>query len=69
MCFLNEWKWTARRGADVLTEMADMIEEVVLRQAGLDFVERDPGFPGWRINGRGYFNTPREAMESVEAKR
>lgn len=43
------------------------LESWLHREAGIAYVDREPGFPCWHIDGlSGYFNTPREAVEALE---
>lgn len=53
-----------RLGRQLLAD-ADMLENAMLKNLGIECVNREPGFPCWIMKGKtGYFNTPREAMEA-----
>jgi hypothetical protein len=57
-----------RRRARQLSEMAGRMEADATRAAGLEHVDRGPGFPGWRHkddpDGR-HYDTPEEALEAA----
>lgn len=61
-----------RTYANQLRRKADRVEADALRRAGVEYVDREPGFPCWTVKGGTgrYYNTEREAVEAAaKAKR
>lgn len=53
--------------ASKLMTSADALQRNIEKEAGISFVEREPGFACWQIVGlSGYFGSPREALEAKE---
>lgn len=57
--------WLDGMATDMRVQAAKL-EESCYAALGLEFHNRDPGFPGWSISGlSGYYNTPREALQAL----
>ncbi len=51
--------------ANSIRRRAETLEALALKLAGIQHVDRDPGFPCWKIAGQnGYFNTPYQAAQA-----
>ncbi len=57
----------AHVAGDRAIAVADNLEDLVARLAGCTFVDREPGFNGWQIEGlEGWFPTPEAAIAAKE---
>lgn len=58
-----------QEGRNLIAEAQRMVQST-RDAAGLEYVHREPSFPGWHVKGKaGWFNTPREAVAAMEEKR
>lgn len=58
-----------RNHARLMNSHADQLESKALSLAGVTHVDREPGFPCWRIEGvDGYFSSPADAVAARDAK-
>lgn len=58
-----------QQDAEVVSRKADALESFLHSMLGISYVDRDPGFPGYRIDGvDGYHQTPRDAIAAKVRK-
>ena len=61
--FVDYWRKLAKQAE----AEASKLEALVETKAGVRYVDRDPGFDCWKIDGApGYFATPRDAIAAKE---